>query len=41
MTLGMDSTYVNGTQYFRKSFTGLDDMAAIELALNYQYGVVA
>ena len=34
-------TSVSGTQYFRKTFAGLANMAAYELALNYRYGIVA
>ena len=41
ITLGSTSEQSVGTQYFRKSFTGLADMAAVELALNYRYGIVA
>ena len=37
-TTGTAST---GVQYFRKSFTGLSGMAAIDLELKYQYGIVA
>ena len=41
MTLGATTTQASGTQYFRKSFTGLNTMAAIELQLKYSHGVVA
>ena len=34
------TSYV-GTQYFRKQFNGVSDMAAYEVRLNYCYGVVA
>ena len=40
VTLG-SATEVSGTQYFRKTFTGLTGMAAYETRLNYRYGVVA
>ena len=40
-TLASTTQQVTGTQYFRKSFVGLDNLAAIELALYYQYGIVA
>ena len=32
---------MNGTQYFRKTFTGIADMAAYEYRFNYRYGIVA
>ena len=35
------TTTATGTQYFRKSFTGIPDVAAIELSLRYRYGVIA
>lgn len=41
MTLGTASQQLTGTQYFRKSFSGMIDMAAYEMKLNYRYGVVA
>ena len=41
ITLGVTPQQSTGTQYFRKSFTGLTNMAAIELGLFYQYGIVA
>ena len=41
VTLGIASTSASGTQYFRKLFTGINDMAAFELQLKYRYGVVA
>ena len=41
IVLGVTPQQSTGTQYFRKSFTGLADMAAIELGLNYQYGIIA
>ena len=39
-TLGSVTTPVTGSQYFRKSFAGIPDMAAYEVELNYQYGIV-
>ena len=41
VTLGSVTTPVSGTQYFRKQYTGLPNMAAYELSLNYRFGVVA
>ena len=41
ITLGSTSRQSTGTQYFRKSFSGAAYMAAIELGLFYQYGIVA
>ena len=41
VTLGGTISPVVGTQYFRKSFTGLAEMAAYEVKLNYKCGVVA
>ena len=35
------TTTATGTQYFRKSFTGVANMAAIEMSLRYRYGVIA
>ena len=32
---------MSGTQYFRKTFTGIADMAAYEYRFNYQYGIIA
>ena len=40
-TLGSVSSSVSGTQYFRKQFTGLANMAAYDVRLNYKAGVVA
>ena len=40
VTLG-SVTYVTGTQYFRKQFAGITDMAAYEARFNYRYGIVA
>ena len=41
LTLGSIPSSVSGTQYFRKTFTGLPNMAAYEVEMNYQYGIVA
>ena len=32
---------MTGTQYFRKAFTGIADLAAYEYRFNYRYGIVA
>ena len=40
-TMGSVSGTYSGTQYFRKSFTGVADRAAYEVRMNYRYGVVA
>ncbi|KAM7457524.1 hypothetical protein BLSTO_01723 [Blastocystis sp. subtype 1] len=32
---------MNGTQHFRKTFTGIADMAAYEYDFNYRYGIIA
>ena len=40
-TLGTDAHSANGTQYFRKTFTGVDNMAAYEMRFNYRYGIIA
>ena len=40
-TLGYVSGSVSGTQYFRKQFTGLANMAAYDVRLYYKAGVVA
>ena len=32
---------MNGTQYFRKTLTGIADMAAYEYRFNYRYGIIA
>ena len=40
MTLGSVST-VSGTQYFRKHFTGIANMAAYEYEMNYMHGIIA
>ena len=39
-TLGSVTTTATGSQYFRKSFAGIPDMAAYEVELNYRYGIV-
>ena len=40
-TLGTDAHSATGTQYFRKTFTGVDNMAAYEMRFNYRYGIIA
>ena len=40
-TLGSVTTSVSGTQYFRKQFVGLSEMAAYDVRLYYKAGVVA
>ena len=35
-TLGTDAHSATGTQYFRKTFTGVDNMAAYEMCFNYR-----
>ena len=40
VTLGSASS-VSGTQYFRKTFTGLPNMAAYEVSMNYKFGIIA
>ena len=40
-TLGSVTTAVSGTQYFRKQFVGLSDMAAYDVRLYYKAGVIA
>lgn len=32
---------MTGTQYFRKAFTGIADLAAYEFDFNYRYGIIA
>ena len=39
--LGEVTASVSGTQYFRKNFTSLMNMAAYELSMNYRYGIIA
>ena len=41
VTLGSVTTTVSGAQYFRKTFTGLANMAAYEASFNYKDGIVA
>ena len=38
---GSATQSVSGTQYFRKVFNGVEGMAAVEIELKYQYGIVA
>ena len=40
VTLG-SAPAVSGTQYFRKTFSGIPDMAAYEYEMNYRYGIIA
>ena len=40
VVLGSDIGSVSGTQFFRKTFTGLANMAAYELSLFYRFGIV-
>ena len=40
-TLGSVTVSATGSQYFRKQFTGLANMAAYEVQLNYKAGVIA
>ena len=39
-TLGSVTTTATGSQYFRKHFAGIPNMAAYEVELNYRYGIV-
>ena len=41
VTLGSVTEPVSGTQYFRKTFSGLANMAAYELSMNYRYAIVS
>ena len=41
VTLGSVADASTGTQYFRKQFTGLANMAAYELQFNFQHGIIA
>ena len=41
VTLGSETTVESGTQYFRKQFVGLSDMAAYDVRLYYKAGVIA
>ena len=38
---GSPRSVTTGVQYLRKSFAGITNMAAYELALNYRYGIAA
>ena len=40
VTLG-SAPAASGTQYFRKTFSGIPDMAAYEYEMNYRYGIIA
>ena len=40
-TMGSVTGSYSGTQYFRKSFTGVSGMVAYEVRMNYRFGVVA
>ena len=41
VTLGSVTTPVSGTQYFRRTFSGLANMAAYDVRLYYKAGVIA
>lgn len=41
VVLGNPTTSSQGTQYFRKHFTGISNMAAYEVRMKYRYGIVA
>ena len=41
VTLGSETLSASGTQYFRKQFVGIANMAAYEVALYYKSGVIA
>ena len=41
VTLGSTTQTASGTQFFRKTFTGVNGMAAIDVQLKYKFGVVA
>lgn len=41
VTLGSIQTVTGTTQYFRKTFIGLPNMAAYELSMNYRFGIIA
>ena len=41
VTLGSTSQTASGTQFFRKTFTGVNGIAAIDVQLKYKFGVVA
>ena len=40
VTLGSVTTPATGSQYFRKSFAGIANMAAYEVELNYKFGMI-
>ena len=40
VTLGTNITNVSGTQYFRRTFSGLSGLAAYEMKLKYRYGAI-
>ncbi|KAK8828443.1 hypothetical protein WA556_004856, partial [Blastocystis sp. ATCC 50177/Nand II] len=40
-THGVSTPTTSGTQYFRKTFTGISDLAAYEVRFNYRAGIVA
>ena len=41
VTLGSVTAPATGSQYFRKTFTGIPNMAAYEVDMNYRYGIIA
>lgn len=41
VSLGSTTQQVTGTQYLRRAFTGLSNMAAVQIALNYRFGIIA
>lgn len=41
VNLGSVSSVSAGTQFFRKSFTGLDGLASYEVRFQYKYGIIA
>ena len=41
VVLGNPSTPTDGTQYFRKHFTGISNMAAYEVRMRFRYGIIA
>ena len=41
VTLGSIAEVTNGTQYYRKAFSGITGLSAYELRFNYQYGIIA
>ena len=41
VTLGSTLSPLQGTQYFRKSFTSVANMAAYEVDMNYKFGIIA